>query len=352
MGKGAARTGIDTAGHSGLINTGSFDVFIDGLPAARVGDGFVCPSLGHNGGGVIKEGSSTVLINGKAAARKGDPTMCGELPLPELGLKPKEYDYSSDLKRQLPNDGYANMFGASLSLTDKNQNGEYDTVDASASVFDTKIKTPDWKPFGDKGLGVGFETDLSYMSGQAKGGIYNEGTYGAEGEIGGNVLHGEIKGHIGKEGELYQEAGASADLFYAEANAKSEYIIDTEEMRYGQMFSAGAEAGVVKYDVEGKYDYFGILKGEYKYGGSLADVGASTNIGFYLDLDDAEAHFEIGGKLAVFVGIEGDLSVTLSLKFLKEPVLGVIGYINDVLGIVEPKNGTVLTGSSTVIIGD
>ena len=108
----------------------------------------------------------------------------------------------------------------------------------------------------------------------------------------------------------------------------------------------------VKYDVEGKYDYFGILKGEYKYGGSLADVGASTNIGFYLDLDDAEAHFEIGGKLAVFVGIEGDLSVTLSLKFLKEPVLGVIGYINDVLGIVEPKNGTVLTGSSTVIIGD
>lgn len=44
--------------------------------------------------------------------------------------------------------------------------------------------------------------------------------------------------------------------------------------------------------------------------------------------------------------------MTLSLKFLKEPVLGVIGYINDVLGIVEPKNGTVLTGSSTVIIGD
>lgn len=89
MGKGAARTGIDTAGHSGLINTGSFDVFIDGLPAARVGDGFVCPSLGHNGGGVIKEGSSTVFINGKAAARKGGPNYVWRIPITRIRSKAK-----------------------------------------------------------------------------------------------------------------------------------------------------------------------------------------------------------------------------------------------------------------------
>ena len=37
MGKGAARKGIDIAGHSGLINTGSDNVLIDGYPAARKG---------------------------------------------------------------------------------------------------------------------------------------------------------------------------------------------------------------------------------------------------------------------------------------------------------------------------
>ena len=42
MGKGAARKGIDIAGHSGLINTGSDNVLIDGYPAARKGDGFIC----------------------------------------------------------------------------------------------------------------------------------------------------------------------------------------------------------------------------------------------------------------------------------------------------------------------
>ena len=85
MGKGAARKGIDIAGHSGLINTGSDNVLIDGYPAARKGDGFICPSAFHNGSGIIMGGSTSVLINGKPAAKIGDETICGVQALPTVG---------------------------------------------------------------------------------------------------------------------------------------------------------------------------------------------------------------------------------------------------------------------------
>jgi uncharacterized Zn-binding protein involved in type VI secretion len=61
----------------GPILSGSPNVFIDGLPAARVGDNGI-----HAGGCgptsyVIKGGDPSVLIDGKPAARVGDPTNHG-----------------------------------------------------------------------------------------------------------------------------------------------------------------------------------------------------------------------------------------------------------------------------------
>jgi uncharacterized Zn-binding protein involved in type VI secretion len=62
---------------SGPILSGSPNVFIDGLPAARVGD------TGNHSGGCgllfyeIKAGDPSVLIDGKPAARVGDPTHHG-----------------------------------------------------------------------------------------------------------------------------------------------------------------------------------------------------------------------------------------------------------------------------------
>ncbi len=59
----------------GPIIIGSSDVFINGIPAARVGDkGISTPCCGPNMF-EIKMGSTTVNINGKQAARKDDMTM-------------------------------------------------------------------------------------------------------------------------------------------------------------------------------------------------------------------------------------------------------------------------------------
>jgi uncharacterized Zn-binding protein involved in type VI secretion len=65
----------------GPIMLGSTDVFINGLPAARVSDiGISTPCCGPNTF-EIKMGSTTVYINGKQAARKDDMTMhCGSFP--------------------------------------------------------------------------------------------------------------------------------------------------------------------------------------------------------------------------------------------------------------------------------
>lgn len=57
----------------GPVMTGSGDVLIGGLPAARVGDQCFCVGPIDK----IAKGSSTVFINGKAAARINDPTEHG-----------------------------------------------------------------------------------------------------------------------------------------------------------------------------------------------------------------------------------------------------------------------------------
>ena len=58
-------------GHSvNAISSGSGDVFINGLPVARVGDSTSC-------GATIVAGSSTVFINGKPAALLGSATSHG-----------------------------------------------------------------------------------------------------------------------------------------------------------------------------------------------------------------------------------------------------------------------------------
>jgi len=79
----AARLGDLDSGHlcfpprTGI--TGSTNVFINGRPAHRMGDGWnlhCCPKKGCHPG-VVSGGSSSVFINGLPAARLGDSTGCG-----------------------------------------------------------------------------------------------------------------------------------------------------------------------------------------------------------------------------------------------------------------------------------
>jgi uncharacterized Zn-binding protein involved in type VI secretion len=79
-----SRIGDIGSGHSSFPPTpviaGSPNVFVNGRPAARLGDalaphGSPSPSTPH--GRSIAGGSGTVFINGRPASRIGDPIDCG-----------------------------------------------------------------------------------------------------------------------------------------------------------------------------------------------------------------------------------------------------------------------------------
>jgi uncharacterized Zn-binding protein involved in type VI secretion len=73
MPKPIARLG-DTGTHGGAIITGSMDVFVNGIPVARVTDTYLCPFHGPN---PIIMGSALLTANNLQVARIGDPTACG-----------------------------------------------------------------------------------------------------------------------------------------------------------------------------------------------------------------------------------------------------------------------------------
>ncbi|NPB03608.1 MAG: hypothetical protein GXO39_04250 [Thermotogae bacterium] len=72
----------DAESHACHITSGSDNVFANGRPVARVGDGVCCavPGKPHPSPGRIVQGSPNVFANGRAVARLGDATMhvkCG-----------------------------------------------------------------------------------------------------------------------------------------------------------------------------------------------------------------------------------------------------------------------------------
>lgn len=72
------RLGDLVIGHGSCSNhkmaTGSSNVFINGIPACKVGDTTTthCTHVGH-----ISSGSSKVFVNGAPIARVGDKVSCG-----------------------------------------------------------------------------------------------------------------------------------------------------------------------------------------------------------------------------------------------------------------------------------
>jgi uncharacterized Zn-binding protein involved in type VI secretion len=59
---------------------GSPDVFVNGIPVHRQGDGWAehtCPLIPETHGSLLAAGSSTVFANGKQIGRIGDPVACG-----------------------------------------------------------------------------------------------------------------------------------------------------------------------------------------------------------------------------------------------------------------------------------
>ena len=73
----------DKESHKCHTTSGSLNVFVNGIPICRVGDGVCCAihNPPHPSDGVIVEGSPNVFANGRPVARVGDKTeheKCGE----------------------------------------------------------------------------------------------------------------------------------------------------------------------------------------------------------------------------------------------------------------------------------
>lgn len=347
MGKPAARKTDDTAGHIGNINMGSDNVLINDSPAARQGDGFDCSTSFHGGGGIITGGSATVFINGKPAARKGDSTMCGLTPVADtIGVVPAENQtlFSPMLcNEEFDNESYVNAFGLKGYLSDKTGNGSYDTFNLDVPlVIDAKYQSPE----GPLGLGGG--TEFSVAHGTIEAGLYaSKGSYGVSGEAEITDIHYGLNGHVGKEGVLYGSTSGYADIGYADVAAEAIYTVDTEENRYGVQAQLGAEAGIARAGDDFSADILGIVKVEGKIEGQLEAVGAMAGGGWYIDTDDFELNVNASGELAALVGLKGDLSITLSAK----PIVNFIGSASEFLGITPSKDGTILEGCDTVLIG-
>lgn len=64
----------DTGDHGGAIATGSPDVFVNGIPVARIGDIYDCLLHGPN---PLVTGSPDVFANDRKVVRIGDLASCG-----------------------------------------------------------------------------------------------------------------------------------------------------------------------------------------------------------------------------------------------------------------------------------
>lgn len=118
----------------------------------------------------------------------------------------------------------------------------------------------------------------------------------------------------------------------------------------GFQVEASADAGAAKADYKSQTVFFGIVKAKAKVGlhGGAAAIGGKG--GAYLNYDDYEIGFNIGGEIAALVGIKGEVEVAISVKPVIDDAVSLVDPIYEVFpsSVIE---GTILSGFSTVIVG-
>jgi len=342
MARPAARQTLDTAAHSGVIKTGSPNVTIGGLPAARQGDIFVC--LLH-GPGHIAEGSKTVTINGVPAARMGDITRCKVESLPpDKGKKTsishfltpvKNANQDGTVKTEKPDSIALRILSIYSLQSDESNNNSFDQVKIGVTATDFQIKNH----IGDKNNG--FDTAVGGSAGKVEGtaGLNDkEGEYGAgaKGRVTG--VSGNAQVSSGKENSGdYAGAKSEGSVGYADGKIEGSIIYKPEDQKYGFGFDAGAEAAIAHGELEGAFEskYFA-MKGTL--GGSAGSAAVGAGLTLAIDWDDWVLEIKASGKIALILGLKADLSLRA-------------GDYDSHDEKSKELSGIVLTGISTVTIG-
>jgi len=275
MARPAARQSLDKAAHSGPINTGSHNVTIGGLPAARQGDTFIC--LLHGPGNIVA-GSKSVTINGVPAARMGDITRCKVESLPPVKGKKtsishfltpvKNANQDGSVKTEKPDNIALRIFSIYSTQSDESDNNSFVQVKTGISITDFQIKDH----IGD------FDTNLGGSVGKLEGtaGLNDkEGEYGAEAKGRATGISGNAGVSSGKENSGdYAGAKSEGSVGYADGKIEGNVIYKPEDEKYGFGFDIGAEAAVAHGELEGSYEnkYFAIKA-------TLGDSAGSAAIG-------------------------------------------------------------------------
>lgn len=378
MGKEAARMLIDTAAHLGPILTGSPNVFIGGMMAAKKGDIFMCTSHGI---GTINEGEPTVLINGIPAARKGDSTSCTtiqQIPVEAKGAPPvhnfvtaaKNVDEAGNVKSNAPDWARIDTkaFYAGYDKTDENKDGTYDQIKFQAAVLDFESN------FGNGYIGAGLDAELLNVEGRGRAG-WGNGYYGIASEANAKVIGfgGDI--YLGSEDNRIAYAEANVDVLYAEHEATAEVYAGGEEKKWGIKVRSTEQAGLLKAKAGVGTDVLSSssdkTKNETKDGntkvttektatGANAEIivgGVGWDLGAeaYLDMNEYAlvAKLDLGGAF----GLGGKLDGSINIGF--KPIVDFWNYITGNEEEEEIKTqsvcvtipGEILTGCSTVLIG-
>ncbi|BCG07607.1 PAAR domain-containing protein [Buttiauxella agrestis] len=338
MARPAARQSLDKAAHSGPINTGSHNVTIGGLPAARQGDTFIC--LLHGPGNIVA-GSKSVTINGVPAARMGDITRCKVESLPPVKGKKtsishfltpvKNANQDGTVKTQKPDNIALRIFSIYSTQSDESDNNSFDQVKTGISITDFQIKDH----IGD------FDINLGGSVGKLEGtaGLNDkEGEYGAGAKGRATGISGNAGVSSGKENSGdYAGAKSEGSVGFGDAKIEGNVIYKPEDEKYGFGFDIGAEAAVAHGELEGSYEnkYFAI---KATLGGSAGSVGAGGGFSISYDSDDRVLEVRITGELALLLGLKSDLAVRG-------------GDYDSPEEKSKKLSGVVLTGISTVVIG-
>jgi uncharacterized Zn-binding protein involved in type VI secretion len=350
MGKPAARALVDTGAHVGPVMTGSANVLIGGMPAARKGDAVTC-SL--HGSAAIIEGSATVFINGISAARMGDKTSCGTPPAPApAGPAPaadtfhfatpvKDSNPDGTVKTTQPDHINMKVLNAYANFKDKTKDGSLDYMTTGVVLTEFTAKG-DYKVMGNEHLNIGGSTGFSVLKAEGKGGLYgSNGVYGGEAEGKATVSSKNAEAHFGKEGALYHKSEVKGDVLYAEGKADAQLYTGGSDHKYGVQGELSGDAGLVKAEYEGQSDMW-LISTKAKIGLMGGNAALGGKGGFFVDTDDYQVSANVGGKIALLIGLKADLEITIKLK----PLVDAYDYF---FPSVFP--GVVITGCPTVLIG-
>ncbi|MXO33960.1 hypothetical protein GFU95_02880 [Apibacter sp. B3889] len=380
MAKFAARFLKDTAGHKGMIISGSSNVLIGGMPAARKGDGFKCSS--HSKGKIV-EGDSTVLINGKPAARKGDKTSCVSSPnKPEIG-KPPQHGHLS-LAENMDKKGYikkgentpdwadikARPFYMGYDLIDEKKNGEFDKIKGQITALDYKSK------FGNDFASGKLEAQLFNAKGEARAG-WGNGYYGATSSAEVQAIGYNVEGQIGKDDARLAYGEAEFKALYATHEATTEAYKGGKEKKYGFKLRTTEEAGWAK--AEGKIGT-DVLNAGIKNKGKNnkiktgIEAGVKCGVGWdigaeaYLDKDNYSLNLGLDVSASFILGVKLGGGLSLSYKPIVDMKNNIVDIKNNIVDYTrglfgykkkkddkkkkeDNKEGIVISGLSSVWIG-